>query len=83
MAYDNAEQYNKTTNSLERKAHLNNVKKPQGAQLQGGVVARGCDCKGAHLQGGSFYLWEVLLVEWHAGGAASMHLMLSPVVCGA
>jgi hypothetical protein len=30
-----------------------------------------------------FCLWGVYFSEWHAGGAARVHLMLSPVVCGA
>ncbi len=35
--------------------------------------------------GGDFWIhsWEVMLVGRHAGGAARMHLMLSPVVRGA
>jgi hypothetical protein len=42
-----AKQYNKTTNYLKRKAHLNNTKKHLGR-----AVARGCGCKGGQSQGG-------------------------------
>jgi hypothetical protein len=88
VSFINAEQYNKTANFSERKAHLNITKNTWCVLLQGGTVARGGGCKGARLQWCVLARVRFLFVEGLVGGmahkgAARVHLMLSPVVCGA
>ncbi len=71
VSFIDDERYNKTTNSLDRKAHSNNKNKPWGMWLQGSVVARGYGHKWVEqLRGRMFARGRFLFMGGLVGGMA-------------